>query len=155
MFFGIVNAINSLYGSPYFQCWSLSILCRKVCELVQLVTTRFLAQSLKWLEVKPTKTNPNLFDNLSPWFSNWSFQIEISLTSNVFLPPLLDFVLLHLPLTNPSMLWCFQRIYHWFIVAQGKTTTWTSLENFNLLTIPIIGKWYPKIKSVNPLLNTT
>jgi hypothetical protein len=64
MFFGIVNAINSLW-SPYFQYWSFSILCHKVCELVQLVTTHFLAQSLKWLEIKPTKTNPNLFDNLS------------------------------------------------------------------------------------------
>lgn len=66
MFFRIVDAITLLCGSPYFQCWSFSILCRKVCELVQLVTTHFLAQSLKWLQAKPTKDESQSFDNLSP-----------------------------------------------------------------------------------------
>ncbi len=119
-FFGIVDVITLLCGNPYFQCWSLSILCYKVCELVHLATTHFLAQFLKWLEVKPTKDEFQSFDNLSPWFSNWSFQIEITLTSIVFLLPLLDFILLHLPWTNPSMLWHLQRLYYWFIVAWGK-----------------------------------
>lgn len=66
MFFGIVDAITSLCGNPYFQCWSLSILFHKVCELVQLVTIHFLAQSLKRLEVKPTKDESQSFDNLNP-----------------------------------------------------------------------------------------
>jgi hypothetical protein len=49
--------------------WSLSILCGKVCELVQLVTSHLLTQSPKQFEVMPLSPNSQTFDNLSFQFS--------------------------------------------------------------------------------------
>jgi hypothetical protein len=89
--------------------WSLSIFCHKMCELVQLVASQFLAQSLKRLDLEPSLES-QCFNNLHLQFSTCSLQAEMLYAFNVLVPPLPDFaviehILLRLPLTNPSMLW--------------------------------------------------
>ncbi len=90
----------TLWESLLLVC-SLSILWHKAYELVQLKVSQFLAQSLKQLELKP-RPKPQSFENVHLEFSNCHFQTKISNAFSVFLPPLLNFVVIehilpHLP----------------------------------------------------------
>lgn len=70
--------------------WFFTILCCRVCELVQLVVDQFLTQSFKQLELKPSPKSHS-FDKLCYQFSSCSLQTEISYAFCVLLSHILDF----------------------------------------------------------------
>jgi hypothetical protein len=112
--------------------WSFTILCCRVCELVQLVVDQFLTQSFKQLKLKPSPKS-QFFDKLCYQFSSCSLQTEISYAFCVLLSHILDFVAIEhiLPhlLTNPSMLWHLHQVSKEWSIGVRKTTSW------NVLTI--------------------
>jgi len=117
-----------LFYCYYSLVWFFTILCCRVCELVQLVVDQFLTQSLKQLELKPSPKS-QFFDKLCYQFSSCSLQTEISYAFCVLLSHILDFVAIenilpNLLLTNPSMLWHLHQVNKEWSIGVRKTTSW-------------------------------